>query len=334
MARQDIAGLLTGMPSKRPDPMGMGVNSEQQRLAFGAQRAQGMERGLRSAMGQGPTTAEKLQMAMADLDLNKTEDLKKLASIMQATGDFAGASKIASTIGDRRKSQLRRDSLITQAKKLNLEDTADLLVGGGPLELAEKQILEAEERNIVSRQGRRGRAAVAGSKGAGDAVIQAIMQGEYDNISDALFLEQMSGEKAELKTFKQVVDGKEIVRPFRINESGKVYNSSTEKWVNPVDLGLTQAPQVTKDISEANTFSAKLTQGAADNFLELNEAARTAEEILTLNNRSKVLMDEGIKTGFGAMPMYFLNSTKKMKFRLLRWLPWLAFIRQIKAMFF
>mgnify|MGYP000297560498 FL=1 len=40
MARQDIAGLLTGMPSSRPDPMAMGVNSEQQRLAFGEQRAQ------------------------------------------------------------------------------------------------------------------------------------------------------------------------------------------------------------------------------------------------------------------------------------------------------
>jgi len=108
-----------------------------------------------------------------------------------------------------------------------------------------------------------------------------------------------------------VVDGKEIVRPFRINESGKVYNSSTEKWVNPVDLGLTQAPQVTKDISEANTFSAKLTQGAADNFLELNEAARTAEEILTLNSRSKVLMDEGIKTGFGAN--FRLNTARLAK---------------------
>ena len=27
MARTDIAGLLTGMPSSRPDPMGMGINS-------------------------------------------------------------------------------------------------------------------------------------------------------------------------------------------------------------------------------------------------------------------------------------------------------------------
>ena len=303
MARQDIAGLLTGMPSKRPDPMGMGGNSEQQRLAFGAQRAQGMERGLRSAMGQGPTTAEKLQMAMADLDLNKTEDLKKLASIMQATGDFAGASKIASTIGDRRKSQLRRDSLITQAKKLNLEDTADLLVGGGPIELAEKQILEAEERNIVSRQGRRGRAAVAGSKGAGDAVIQAIMQGEYDNISDALFLEQMSGEKAENKFFQTTdSEGRTVSKPYPVNGAGKVLDPKTRKWVYPIDLGLTQSPVLTKQLTEANSFAQALTKGAADNFLELSKEAQDAKEILRTNLESVALLDRegGIKTGFGA----------------------------------
>ena len=98
MARQDIAGLLTGMPSKRPDPMGMGGNSEQQRLAFGAQRAQGMERGLRSALGQGPTTSEQLQMAMAKLDLSKPDDLRKLAQMQQATGDLAGAAQTAAKI--------------------------------------------------------------------------------------------------------------------------------------------------------------------------------------------------------------------------------------------
>lgn len=98
MARQDIAGLLTGMPSSRPDPMAMGGNSEQQRLAFGAQRAQGMQRGLRSAMGQGPTTAEQLQMAMAKLDLSNPADLRKLAGIQQATGDLAGAAQTAAKI--------------------------------------------------------------------------------------------------------------------------------------------------------------------------------------------------------------------------------------------
>jgi len=304
MARQDIAGLLTGMQSSRPDPMGMGVNSEQQRLAFGAQRAQGLQRGVRGLMGKDTRTpAEQLQMAMASLDLNKTEDLGKLAAIMQASGDFAGAAKIAATIGDRRKSQLRRDSLITQAKKLNLEDTADLLVGGGPLELAEKQILEAEERKIVSRQGRKGRAAVARSKDAGDVVIQGIMKGEYDNISDALFLEQMSGEKAENKFFQTTdSEGRSVSRPYPVNEAGQVLDPESRKWVYPMDLGLTQSPVLTKQLSEANSFAQALTQGAADNFLELSKKAQDAKEILRTNLESVALLDRegGIKTGFGA----------------------------------
>ena len=134
MARQDIAGLLTGMPSKRPDPMGMGGNSEQQRLAFGAQRAQGMERGLRSAMGQDPRTpAEKLQMAMASLNLSKPEDLRKLTGIQQATGDLAGAAKTATALKELEQDQAIRLTLIKRAKTLGNDDMVEFLFNGGDL---------------------------------------------------------------------------------------------------------------------------------------------------------------------------------------------------------
>ena len=118
MARQDIAGLLTGMPSYRPDPMAMGGNSEQQRLAFGAQRAQGMERGLRSAMGQGPTTSEQLQMAMAQLDLSKPDDLRKLAQIQQATGDLAGAAQTAAKIKQMQQEEASINQTLTTRQSL------------------------------------------------------------------------------------------------------------------------------------------------------------------------------------------------------------------------
>jgi len=99
MAITDIAGFLTGQSSKRPDPMGRGINSEQQRLAFGAQRAEGLQRGVRGMMGGDTMTpAEQLQIAMASLDLSKPEDLRKLAGIQQATGDLAGAAQTASKI--------------------------------------------------------------------------------------------------------------------------------------------------------------------------------------------------------------------------------------------
>ena len=99
MARTDIARLLTGMPSDRPDPMGMGGNAAQQRLAFGSQRAKNLQRGVQGLVsGDDMTPSEQLQMAMAQLDLSKPEDLRKLAAIQQATGYLAGAAKTAAGI--------------------------------------------------------------------------------------------------------------------------------------------------------------------------------------------------------------------------------------------
>ena len=134
MARQDIAGLLTGMPSKRPDPMGMGGNSEQQRLAFGAERAQGMERAARGLMGGNTrSTAEQLQMAMASLDLSKPEDLRKLAGIQQATGDLAGAAKTAAALRQVDQDQAVRLTLIKRAKTAGNDDMVEFLTNGGDI---------------------------------------------------------------------------------------------------------------------------------------------------------------------------------------------------------
>ena len=134
MARTDIAGLLTGMPSNRPDPMAMGGNSAQQRLAFGAQRAQGLQRGVRGLMNKDPrTTSEKLQMAMASLDLRKPEDLRKLAGLQQATGDFAGAAKTAAALRQVDQDQAVRLTLIKRAKTMGNDDMVEFLANGGDI---------------------------------------------------------------------------------------------------------------------------------------------------------------------------------------------------------
>ena len=135
MARQDIAGLLTGVSSGGIDPVTAG-NSEQQRLAFGAQRAQGLGKATRGLMGGNSMTAgEQLQIAMASLDLSKPEDLRKMAQLQQATGDLAGAAQTASKItameqakiaatyaaNQETRSALASDQK-TEAFKLNKED--------------------------------------------------------------------------------------------------------------------------------------------------------------------------------------------------------------------
>jgi len=99
MARTDIAGLLTGVPSGGIDPMAVGGTPAQQRLAFGAQRAQGLQRASRGLMGQDTRTpSEQLQMAMAQLDMSNPDDLRKIAQIQQSTGDLAGAAQTAARI--------------------------------------------------------------------------------------------------------------------------------------------------------------------------------------------------------------------------------------------
>ena len=292
---QTLAGLLTGVPQNAIDP---NLSVQQQQLALGASAADMMGGGIRSMTGQqsqGDRAAE-LQIAMSKLDLNDTEDLTKLARIMQATGDTAGAGKIAALIQDKKLKGKQREGLIKQAKSLGLDQTVDMLTSGGDVETATKQILEAEERNVIAKQGRKGKIAVAQSKGANETVLKAISDGEYDGFSDSMFIEAMSGEKADLKVFQQVVDNKPTSKPFRVNEGGQVWDNKANKWVNPSELGLTQAPVTTQQLSAGNEVTKQLTQGFVDTFVELNSLGREAEKMLEINKASALDLDK-IYTG-------------------------------------
>ena len=155
MARTDIARLLTGMPSNRPDPMAMGGNAAQQRLAFGAQRAQGLQRGVRGMMGKDPrTTSEKLQMAMAQLDRSNPDDLRKIAQLQQATGDLVGAAKTAASLQQLEQDQKIRLTLIKRAKTLGNNDMVEFLSNGGDIGAA-TTILFRQQPDIKSLAFRR-----------------------------------------------------------------------------------------------------------------------------------------------------------------------------------
>jgi len=292
---QTIAGLLTGVSQQPLDP---NMSRDQQWMALNQQAIQGMQSGIAGLTGQPQqqSTAEKLQLAMSKLDLNDTEDLTKLARIMQATGDLTSAGKIAALIQDKKLKGKQREGLITQAKSLGLDQTVDMLTSGGDVETATKQILEAEERNVIAKQGRKGKIAVAQSKGANDTVLKAISDGEYDGFSDSMFIEAMSGEKADLKVFQQVVNNKPTSKPFRVNEGGQVWDDKASKWVNPSDLGLTQAPVTTQQLSAGNEVTKQLTQGFVDTFVELNSLGRDAEKMLEINRASALDLDK-IYTG-------------------------------------
>jgi len=112
MARQDIAGLLTGISSTQqpvqPIPGTPGFRGQ-----FGAARAQGLGAGLGGLLrGGAPSTQERIQGALSQLDLNNPDDLATLAKVQQARGDLAGAAQTASKI----------EALKQYQEKLDLEE--------------------------------------------------------------------------------------------------------------------------------------------------------------------------------------------------------------------
>lgn len=124
MARQDIAGLLTGISSTQqpvqPIPGTPGFRGQ-----FGAARAQGLGAGLgRMMRGGEPSTQERIQGSMFELNsptdkagVAKTTqqqilDLTKLAQVQQMQGNPAGAAQTAAQV-QQLKEQIQKE---TQAR--------------------------------------------------------------------------------------------------------------------------------------------------------------------------------------------------------------------------
>ena len=305
----DYAGMLTGI-SQDPNQQATALLSKNasgmgpigQAVQAGRPMYREMAReGLGGLMGKDlRSPAQKVMEELKKLNPRDPKDQPKIVQLL-STIDQQKAFEVEAQFKAQQDGAIaqdeRRSTLIQAALDLGLTSTAELLQNGGDMDKAAEQIRKQEEKDVVSQQGRRGKKAVAESRNAGEAIGKAIDRGEYDGLSVSEFISIISGEEADLKVFN---DASGVSKPFRVNKAGKVWNNETKKWAFPSELGLTQAPQVSKVLSQQNTIVEKLTEGSVDNFLELNEKARAAEKVLVLNNRSKQLMEEGITSGFGA----------------------------------
>ena len=300
----DIMGLLTTKPSRGIDPRANMTPQQMRNDAFysGMER---MGRGVRGMLGGDRRTPEEQRKAgLADLlgnfDTMQPAQQKQIIAQLQASGQTALAGQLVASAQAKATNvaaDRRREGLITQATGLGLNTTAELLRTGGSMDEAAKQIRSQEEKQLVAKQGRKGKVALARSRDAGDTMIKSIATGEYDSLSNEDFLKVINGQKAELKVY-QGTDG--VAEPFRVNESGKVYDAKKEKWVFPAELGLTQAANLTKTVTDADKLSSTLKTKASEDFLELNKAGRDAVDVLEINRQSQSLVDEGIITGFGS----------------------------------
>jgi hypothetical protein len=252
--------------------------------------------------------AEKLNERLGQIDRTTPEGQRELIQIVAGTQGTGAAVQLQQQFDAQnkalaeekaRKEALRkqRAALVSSATALKLKSTVESLQSGGSLEEAQKTIYEEQQRNMVNRGGRRGKAAVAKTKNASPELIANINNGMYDEMSDALFLKELEGKKATIKAF---TNAQGEVQSRRVDESANVWNPETSRWESPMDLGLRPAPVVTKQISAADGITSKLTGKMTDNFLELNAQAQTAEKILRINRDSMEVLDKGIVSGFTA----------------------------------
>ena len=244
MARTDIAGLLTGISSGGIDPVTAG-SAEQQRLAFGAQRAQGVRRGLLGAMGKDASTpAEKLQMAMAQLDMSNPDDLRKIAQIQQSTGDLAGAAQTAARI-----KQMQEQVNLSKQQEAERSSLADFL-----------------ELEYGDKGGRLRPAVMSGAINAGN-VDKFIKKEEKDKI-----------------TFKNVTytdtAGKKQTQMVGFNEQGDAFSEAGQPLTLPDDAQLTMTGRTAEDVaSDVSEFTDKEFSTVRDDIINSRSKLKVLEGV-------------------------------------------------------
>lgn len=306
---QDYSGLLTGLDTRPINPM-QGMDREGRMAARAQGFANRMTGGLLQAAGQDPRTPQQkanAALSSLNLDTNDVVEQEKNVNTVQAV-DPMKAQQLAQMYKQKNAKLAQTQGLIDTATELGLTNTVQLLQSGGSAEDAAKSIYEEQERQTVNKGGRQGKLAVAENKNASPKLIAQIKNGQFDAMSDELFLEQVKGKKATLKAFT-AQDG--TMQSRRVDESANVYNEATGKWESPVTLGLTPAPIVSKVFNQDKAIADALTGTLVDNFGELHTLAKDAQSILTNNIESQAALEAGIFTGFGANALLEISRVGK-----------------------
>lgn len=192
--------------------------------------------------------------------------------------------------------QQQRETFANRARNLGLNDTAELVLAGGDLKEAGKQIREEEKRRALIRGGKPARIAMARRAGMSDQFIKDVQNGKYDGTNEAEFAKILEGDEAELKFF-QNTEGKAV--PMRVDKYGKIYDPASGTFKNPSELGVTQAPQLTKEVKQLDTVTNALLGAEVENYGELRTKADSALRLLEVNKISEEIGEQGFISGLG-----------------------------------
>ena len=158
----DIMGLLTGVSKQGISPLSkQGVNPmlsqltpAQQRMEFGRQSAQGLQRAVRGMLGGGAPIQEQIQAGLinkklkeqqviANADLKDIESLKALATQQQAQGDLSGAMTTTRRIEQLEKQESLKQTLLRVAKAQGNQEVMDMINDGADLDIVYRLLAQS-----------------------------------------------------------------------------------------------------------------------------------------------------------------------------------------------
>ena len=248
MARQDIAGLLTGISStQRPNP---NASAADWRMQFGQQQAgrlgsavRGVQSGL---LGGAPvaTPQEAMQMGLGKLDLGTVEGLSSLARVQQLSGDIAGAAQTAARI-----KQMQEQVNLSKQQEAERSSLADFL-----------------ELEYGDKGGRLRPAVMSG----------AITAGNVDKF--------VAKEEKEKRTLKNITytdtAGNTQTQMVQFNEQGDAFSETGQPLTLPDDAQLTITGRTPEDVkSGVSEFTDKEFRAVRDDIINSRGKLKVLEGI-------------------------------------------------------
>jgi len=228
-------------------------------------------------------------------------------SIEQGMALIQQADEIIKTNQSQEAMNKRKDILAKRATDLGLTGVAETVMAtSDPAVLKEiAKDVRAQELKGIPTKSTPVRQRIAQTAGIS---TEAFGELGLADVSDEEFDAIIMGEKGDVKSW-MTADGK--IAAFRVNESGLVYDESDQRWKQPGEIGLTQAPpQVQKVEQIASEMGTELAKVGAKNFTDLQDKAVKAAETIRSIDESFPMIDDMFT---GALANVKLNVNRYAK---------------------
>jgi tetratricopeptide (TPR) repeat protein len=241
------------------------------------------------------------QQMLSGMDPNTPEGLSQLAQFYQSQGDMENAVKYATAARDLQAQGAAQAQLVAfqeqvavAAEAAGLPDqaaTARSTTDMEELRAISKDVREfqIEQLPLDNPQVIRARLKMAGFTPAQITAMGTLSADEADAL--------LKGRTGKLEAWQ---DAEGNIKAVNINDFGLVYNDQTNTYVKASELGLVRkAPNVVQQIVDTSqqVGAEEMAKANVKEFVEFNEKAQGARDMITIIDRQAARLEGGMPTG-------------------------------------